>query len=422
MKHVLEKYKEKAAQLDSQDPLKSFKSKFALPQKADMIYLCNNSLGLPTKSAFTEMQAQLQRWSELGVEGWFKGESNWYSGFESAVKRPLSMLLGTKEDEVTVMNSLTINLHLLLTSFYTPTKNRFKIIIEGPTFPSDLYAIKGHLQLHGLNSEDALIIVEPRSGESLIRYEDIERILLTEGESVALVFFSGVNFLTGQVFEMQKITRLAKTKGCIVGFDLAHAIGNIPLQLHQWNVDFAVGCSYKYLCSGPGGPGIAFVHRSHHHKQLPRLCGWWGNHPETRFQMHLQEEFVPHGGASSWQVSTPSILSMIPLVASLEVFEEAGIDRIREKSCLQIVFLMELLELFKGDFFEVITPLERDLRGGQLSLRIHKNGAACLHELETKGVICDFRPPDIIRITPSPLYNTFHEIYLFASRFLDVLN
>lgn len=419
MNKILEKYQEKAVQMDNQDPLKDFRTLFALPE--NVIYLCNNSLGLPAKDTFVNMQEQLQRWAELGVDGWFKGKPNWYRGFEDYFKKPLSQLLGANEDEVVVMNSLTVNLHLLLTSFFRPTKQRFKILIESPTFPSDLYAIKSHLQLHGLNSSEALIILEPRSNEHLIRNEDIERALLTEGDSIALVFFSGVNFLTGQVFDMKRITQLAKERGCLVGFDLAHAIGNIPLELHQWGIDFAVGCSYKYLCSGPGGPGIAFVHRSHDKDTLPRLSGWWGNDPETRFKMHLQDEFTPFGVASSWQVSTPSILSMVPLAASLKVFEEAEIDRIREKSRLQTAFLMELLNLFPADLFEVITPVNPDLRGGQLSLLIHSHAEECLRKLEERGMICDFRPPNIIRVTPSPLYNTFHEVYLFAGSLWDCL-
>lgn len=421
MINLLEKYQAKATQLDIQDPLKQFRRRFALPKDPNAIYLCNNSLGLPASTTFTRMQEQLQRWSELGAEGWFEGKSNWYGSFDAPLKHPLSHLLGAKYDEVHVMNSLTVNLHLLLVSFYQPSNNRFKILIEGPTFPSDLYAIKSHIRYHGLNPDEALIILEPRLGEHLLSLEDIEQVLSEEGESISLVFLSSVNFLTGQVLEMQSITRLAKSRGCLVGYDIAHAAGNIPLQLHEWGVDFAVGCSYKYLCSGPGGPGIAYVHTSHHDRQLPRFSGWWGNDPKTRFQMQLQAEFIPYGGAYSWQVSTPSILAMTPLVASLEVFEEAGIDNLRKKSELQTAFLLELLELAPSSFFEIITPKLPKLRGCQLSLLIHKNSGECLQNLENRGVICDFRPPNIIRVTPSPLYNTFDEIYKFAGRFFDAL-
>lgn len=417
----LEKYRDKALHLDREDSLKDFRKRFALPKDPETIYFCNNSLGLPAVAASSRMQEQLQNWSELGVEGWFEGKSNWYRSFDAPLKEPLSQLLGAKYDEVVVMNSLTVNLHLLLVSFYQPTKSRYKVLIEGPTFPSDMYAIKSHIRNHGLNPDEALIHLQPRAGEHLLRQEDIERVISEEGESLALVFLSSVNFLTGQVLPMESITRLAKRHGCIVGFDIAHAAGNIPLHLHEWGVDFAVGCSYKYLCSGPGGPGIAYVHASHHHRELPRFSGWWGNDPATRFQMQLQEEFIPFGGAYSWQVSTPSILAMTPLVASLEVFAEAGIERLRKKSELQTAFLLELLDLALTEDVEVITPRNPDFRGGQLSLLIHHKSEECLRNLERKRVICDFRPPNIIRVTPSPLYNTFEEIYRFACRFLEVL-
>lgn len=417
----METYRKKALELDENDPLKRFRTHFALPKDPNTIYFCNNSLGLPAVTTFIRMQEQLQRWSELGVEGWFEGKSNWYSSFDALLKDPLSHLLGTKYDEVVVMNSLTVNLHLLLVSFYQPTDTRFKILIDGPTFPSDLYAIKNHICHHGLNPDEALIILEPRVGEHLLRHEDIEQVISEEGESIFLVFLSSVNFLTGQVLEMQSITSLAKSKGCLVGYDIAHAAGNIPLKLHEWGVDFAVGCSYKYLCSGPGGPGIAYIHTSHHDKQLPRFSGWWGNDPKTRFQMQLQAEFIPYGGAYSWQVSTPSILAMTPLVASLAIFEEAGMNNLRKKSKLQTAFLLELLELAPSPHFEIITPRVPELRGGQLSLLIYKNSEECLQRLEKRRAICDFRPPNIIRVTPSPFYNTFNEIYQFVYRFFDAV-
>lgn len=414
-------YQERAAQLDDQDPLSGFRTRFALPKDPNIIYFCNNSLGLPAAATFTRMEEQLQRWSQLGVEGWFEGKTNWYNSFDDALRKPLSQLLGAKHDEVIVMNSLTVNLHLLLVSFYQPTDTRYKILIEGPTFPSDLYAIKSHIRHHGRNPDEALIIVELRLGEYLLRYEDIERIILEQGDAIAIVFLSSVNFLTGQVLEMQAVTSLAKSKGCLVGYDVAHATGNIPLKLHEWGVDFAVGCSYKYLCSGPGGPGIAYVHTSHHDKQLPRFSGWWGNDPKTRFQMQLESEFIPYGGAYSWQVSTPSIIAMTPLMASLEVFEEAGIDNLRKKSELQTAFLLEMLELASSTNFEIITPKDPGLRGGQISLLIHNDSEECLRRLEKRKVICDFRPPNIIRVTPSPLYNTFGEIYEFVCRFFDII-
>jgi kynureninase len=421
MINLLEKYKAKAIYLDAQDPLKEFRTRFTPPKDPNIIYFCNHSLGLPATSTFIRMQEQLQRWSELGVKGWFEGQSGWYSSFDTSLTEPLSNLLGAKYNEVIVMNSLTVNLHLLLVSFYQPSDARFKILIEAPTFPSDLYAIKSHIHHHGLDPDEALIILEPRTGEHVLRQQDIEQVISKEGESISLVFLSSVNFLTGQVLEMESITSLAKNKGCLIGYDIAHAAGNIPLQLHKWGVDFAVGCSYKYLCSGPGGPGIAYVHTSHHDKHLPRFSGWWGNDPKIRFQMQLQAEFIPYGGAYSWQVSTPSILAMTPFVASLEVFQEAGIDHLRKKSELQTAFMQELLELVPPSSFEIITPKLSKLRGAQLSLLMHKNGEECLQNLEKRGVICDYRPPNIIRVAPSPLYNTFNEIYEFTYRFFRCL-
>jgi kynureninase len=425
MNELLKNYRSKAEQLDAEDPLHKYRSYFSLPKEAQAIYLCNNSLGLPAASAMNKMTEQIQNWSEFGAEGWFKDKSNWYKSFDVPLTKSLSKLLGAKYDEVIVMNSLTVNLHLLMVSFYQPTDVRYKILIDGPTFPSDLYAIKSHLLNHGLNPETDLIIAEPRAAEHLLREEDIKSIIENEGDSIALVFFSSVNFLTGQVHDMERITKLAKNKGCTVGYDLAHAAGNISLKLHEWGVDFAVGCSYKYLCSGPGGPGIAFVHEMHHEKNLPRFSGWWGNDPSTRFQMQLQDEFIPYGGAYSWQVSTPSILSMIPLIAAFEVFEEVGMDDFRKKSILQTAFLLDMLmvtESHSENLFEVITPMDPTQRGCQISLLIHQDCKECLERLEKKGVICDFRPPNVIRVTPSPFYNTFQDIYEFACRFHEALS
>jgi len=416
MNHALEK---KALDLDAKDPLKHLRERFALPE--GKIYFCNHSLGLPPFGAFTAMQEQLNRWADLGVEGWFQGDNNWYTALDAALRKPLSHLLGANCEEVIVMNSLTVNLHLLLVSFYQPTQARYKILIESPTFPSDLYAVKSHLHTHKLDPDNALIIVEPREGESLLRLEDIEAILDREGETIALVFFSSVNFLTGQVLDMKRIAHLAKSKGCLVGFDIAHAAGNIPLELHEWSVDFAVGCSYKYLCSGPGGPGIAYVHSCHHGRALLRLSGWWGNDPKTRFQMHLEPEFIPYDGAYSWQVSTPSVLAMTPFLASLKIFEEVGIHNVRKKSQQQTAFLLELLQKIPAAHFTIVTPQSSEGRGSQITLIIHQGSKKCLQSLEKSGIICDFRPPNMLRIAPSPLYNTFYEIYQFVHSLSEVL-
>ena len=417
MNKHLDQEEQTALELDRQDPLSHFREQFTLPP--DTIYFCNNSLGLPPKATFKAMQEQLQRWSELGVEGWFQGKGNWYTSFDLAFGKTLSQILGAHSEEVVVMNSLTVNLHLLLVSFYQPSENRFKILMESPLFPSDLYAIKSHIRYHGLDPDQVLIIVEPRPGEHLLRQEDIEEVISQKGDEIALVFISSVNFLTGQVLDIEAISKLAKAQGCIVGVDIAHAAGNIPLKLHQWRVDFAVGCSYKYLCSGPGGPGIAYVHAYHHKTILPRFSGWWGNDPSKRFQMQLSE-FVPAEAVHSWQVSTPSILSMTPLLTSMELFNEAGMLNLRKKSEMQTAFLIKLLEKIPHSF-EIITPKNPEQRGSQLSLLILHQSERCLQNLADRRVICDFRPPNIIRVTPSPFYNTFYEIYQFACRFTEAL-
>ncbi len=409
----------KAYQLDYDDPLKSYRDLYELP--TDKLYLCNNSLGLPVKASFALMQKHMQKWSELGAHGWFNGEDNWYLSLDKPLREPLSELLGAHFDEIVVMNSLTVNLHLLLISFYQPSASRFKILIDTPTFPSDLYAIKSHLKNHGVDPEQGLIELKPRTNEFLLRNEDIEEVLKTEGKNIAIVFLSTVNYLTGQILDIEKITKLAHEQGCLVGCDIAHAAGNIPLNLHNQEVDFAVGCSYKYLCSGPGGPGFAFVHSLHHNKDLRRLSGWWGNDPNNRFKMDTQNDFIPFGGANSWQVSTPSILAMLPLIASLQIYKLAGINNLRKKSELQTAFLSELLEKLEGNF-SVITPIHPQERGCQISIKIHNHDASLfLQKLFQNNIICDFRSPDIIRITPSPLYNSFTEIYQFVLRFANII-
>lgn len=416
----MDKFENIAKELDAQDPLKELRNRFVLPKDPNHIYLCNNSLGLPAAATPFKMQTFLQDWAELGVEGWFDNSSNWYQFSKKFLQEPLAHLLGASKEEVIVMNSLTVNLHLLLTSFYQPTQARFKILMEGPTFPSDLYAIKSHITRHGLNAEEALLLLEFKNGEQLLNEEDIKQVLHQQGDSIALVYLNNVNFLTGQVLDVKPIIQLAKSKGCLVGLDIAHAAGNIPLKLHEWNVDFAVGCSYKYLCSGPGGPGIAYVHASHHNRELPRLSGWWGNDPSTRFQMQLQPEFVPYGGAASWQISTPSILSMVPLAASLEVFKDVGIETFRKKSEKQTAFLLELLETDSSGSFEILTPKDPKQRGCQISLIVHKNSEEVLQKLKTQGIICDYRPPNVIRVTPSPFYTTYLNIYQFYCRFSKI--
>lgn len=413
---MLNLLEQKAKDLDAQDPLKDLRKSFAVPQK---IYFCSHSLGLPPAVLFDEMPKHLNMWSEFGAEGWFNEKCDWATFSDRRLLSPLSRLLGAKSSEVVVMNSLTINLHLMMTSFYHPTPQRYKILMDAPAFSSDLYAINSHLQLHGLDPEKALVILRPRRGNFCLSLDEIEQVLSQEGEQIALILLSPVNYLTGQALDMPKIIRLARQKQCFIGFDLAHAAGNVVLKLHEWGVDFAVGCSYKYLCAGPGSTGFAFVHERYHSTCLPRLSGWWGNDLQTRFQM--QKKFIPSGDASGWQVSTPSMLSMIAFATSLQMYDQVGIESLRKKAELQALFLLELFDEISCKNLTLLTPRSLPERGCQTSFLIENFAECCLKELQKKNVICDFRPPNVIRVAPSPLYNTFYEIYKFACILSEIL-
>jgi kynureninase len=314
------------------------------------------------------------------------------------------------------MNSLTVNLHLMMATFYRPTKSRFKILMEEPAFPSDTYAIKTQIAHHGLDPKDALILARPRKGEFTIQTEHILDLIKEHADELAVVMLAGVNFFTGQLFDIKKITAAAQKDGIIVGFDLAHAVGNVPLSLHDWNVDFAVWCSYKYLNAGPGAVAGAFVQERHAtDTKLPRFAGWFGNDPNTRFRLHLEPEFIPVASADGWQISNPPIFSMAPLRASLAVFDDAGgIEPLRAKSIRLTGYLEFLLTEIGSKKFTVITPRNPDERGCQLSILAHEHPKQLLKELETAGVKCDFREPNVIRVAPTPLYNTFHEVWRFA--------
>ena len=406
-----------ARQLDAADPLKDYRERFHIPRRPGgepVIYFCGNSLGLQPKSARGMVEQEMDDWADSAVGAHFKGDSAWYA-YHDLFRETGARLVGALPGEVVMMNSLTVNLHFMMVSFYRPTKERYKILIDYPTFPSDTYAIKSQLQHHGYDVRDALVIIKPRDGEYTIRAEDIERTLADEGEQIALVMLAGVNFFTGQLYDMEQVTRLANQHGCTVGFDLAHAAGNVPLQLHDWGVDFAVWCSYKYLNSGPGAIAGCFVHEKHwRDADLPRFAGWWGNDPDKRFLMHLLPDFEPVRGAEGWQISNPPILSAAPLRASLELFDAAGMSALRAKSEKLTGYLQYLLGRLPADRFEVVTPREPERRGCQLSILIHDRPKECHRALLDAGVVCDFREPNIVRVAPVPLYNTFHDAWRFA--------
>jgi kynureninase len=408
-----------ARQLDTEDPLRSFRQRFHLPLGRNgkpLIYFAGNSLGLMPKSAKKIVTQELDDWATLGVGAHLEGKTPWYS-YHETVREPAARLVGAKPNEVICMNSLTVNLHLMMATFYRPTKSRFKILMEDPAFPSDTYAIKTQIVHHGLHPNEALILARPRQGEMTVRTEDILDLIERHWEEIAVVLIAGVNFFTGQLFDIPAITSAAQKSGMTVGVDLAHAIGNVPLSLHDWNVDFAVWCSYKYLNAGPGAVAGAFVHERHaSNTALPRLAGWFGNDPNTRFRMQLEPEFIPVPSADGWQISNPPILSMAPLRASLAIFDEAGgMDRLREKSIKLTAYLQFLLEdesLRKR--FQLITPRETNERGCQLSIQARDHPKELFGTLEAADVTCDFREPNVIRVAPTPLYNTFHEVWRFA--------
>lgn len=406
-----------ARQLDAHDPLAGYRDQFRIPQRADgtdLVYLLGNSLGLQPKRASALLDQELDAWASRGVDAYFEGPRPWYS-YQETLRLSAARLVGAKPHEVVAMNSLTVNLHLMLVTFYRPTKTRYRIIMEDAAFPSDTYAVKTHLAHHGYDPADALLLAKPRSAEHALRTEDIEQMIERDGEQAALVIIGGVNFLTGRVLDMPRIAAAARRRGCVVGFDLAHAAGNVPLQLHDWQVDFAVWCNYKYLNGGPGAVGGCFIHETHtRNLDLPRFGGWWGNDPDTRFRMHLQPEFIPQAGADGWQISCPPILALAPVAASYELFNEVGMTALRRKSELLTGYLQYLIDEISPGRVEVLTPREPSLRGCQLSLLVHDRPEELLLALKAEGVVCDFRQPNVIRAAPVPFYNTFHDVWSFA--------
>jgi len=405
-----------ATQLDEQDPLREFQSRFLFPQHngEDAIYFCGNSLGLQPATAQQYITDQMTNWKNMAIEGFFDGDDPWLN-YHKRMTGTLAALVGAKREEVSIMNSLTVNLHLLMVSFYKPSNKRYKIIMEGGAFPSDQYAVESQVRFHGYDPKDAVIEVFPRDGEFILRTEDIIKTINEHADELALSLFSGVNYFTGQLYDMQAITTAAHAAGAIVGFDLAHAAGNVPLKLHDWDIDFACWCSYKYMNSGPGGISGIFVHEKHFNDQtLNRFAGWWGYKESERFLM--TPGFIPDHGAAGWQVSTSPIMLLTLHKASLDIFEKAGgIITLRAKSELLTAYLQFIIEEINNkhneDLFKIITPKDSKARGCQLSVVCKRNAKAIFNYLTQNGVIGDWREPNVIRLSPVPLYNSFKQVF-----------
>ncbi len=416
----------RADRLDAEDSLGGFRGRFHIPPAPggeSCIYLCGNSLGLQPRDAAAVVEELLEDWRRYGVAGHFQGRRPWMPYHEQFAE-PLAVLAGARPSEVVCMNTLTVNLHLMMVSFYRPDSHRYRLLIEKPAFPSDRYAVESQVRFHGLDPADALIEIGPRDGESLIRTEDVLDTLDRRGESIALVMLPGIQYYSGQRFDMPAITAAARARGCRVGWDLAHAIGNVPLALHDWDADFAVWCSYKYLNGGPGAVAGCFVHERHGHDPgLPRFAGWWGHEKATRFRM--DPVFRPSPGAEGWQLSNPPVFSMAPLIPALQMFVEAGMDRLAAKSASLTGWLEELIGLRLGHRIEILTPGEPEQRGCQLSLQV-KPGGPTGHEvferLSAAGVVVDWREPDVIRAAPVPLYNTYGDVAEFVRRLEEALS
>jgi len=414
-----------AQQLDKDDPLKDFRKQFIIPAAdgKEQMYFLGNSLGLQPVHTGDHLQKVLDGWGRYGVEAFFEGEQPWLH-FHEQLTRPLAKIVGALPHEVVVMNQLTVNLHLLLVSFYRPDQKRNKIICEAKAFPSDQYMLETHVRHHGYDPEETIIEVKPRPGEHTIRVEDILQTIHAHRHELALVFWGGVNYYTGQVFDMKSLTEAGHAAGARVGFDLAHAAGNISLALHDWKVDFAAWCSYKYLNSGPGAVGGVFIHERHHaDASLPRFAGWWGTDKSTRFLM--QKGFEPAHSAEGWQLSTPSPLLYAAHKAALELFDEAGWQRLQEKSRLLNNYLWFLLDEVNDNLssriIEYITPRSESERGCQVSMLILQRGKHIFDALTKSGVMTDWREPDVIRLAPVPLYNSFAEVWQFTDILRQIL-
>jgi kynureninase len=405
-----------AKQLDEQDELKHFRESFYIPMMfgKEAVYFTGNSLGLQPKTTQDYVLNELEDWASLGVEGHFHARNPWMP-YHEIFPQQLSKIVGCLPSEVVVMNQLTVNLHLLMVSFYQPTPTKYKIICEAKAFPSDQYAMESQVKFHGFEYEDAVIEIAPRQGEYNIRTEDIVQAIEEHKNELALVLIGGVNYYTGQVFDMKSITHAAHKVGVLCGFDLAHAAGNVPLNLHDWEVDFACWCSYKYLNSGPGGVSGIYIHEKHAtNTNLKRFAGWWGYEKETRFKM--DRGFKAIATAEGWQLSNAPILSMAAHKASLDIFEEAGIDRLQKKAKLLSYYLWFIVDELnkKNNLFQIITPRNEEKRGCQISLLTDENGKSIFNALMQQGIITDWREPNVIRLAPVPLYNSFEDVWKFG--------
>lgn len=401
---------------DAADPLAPFRGEFLVPPhgKGEQVYLCGNSLGLQPRATRQALLDELDDWRDLAVEAHFRGRHPWMP-YHAEVRDHLAELVGAQPGEVVAMNSLSVNLHLMMVSFYRPTAQRPAILIEQGAFPSDRYAVESQIRFHGFDPAEALIELAPDEPGGTLSFDAIARALDTHGPRIALVLLPGVQYLTGQVLDLRAITELAHRKGCVVGFDLAHAVGNVPVNLHDSHADFAVWCHYKYVNSGPGAVAGCFVHERHALTPRPRFAGWWGHDQATRF--HMGPQFAPTPGAEGWQLSNPPILALAPLRVSLEIFHRAGLGRLREKSRDLTGWLAQLIQRELGDVLDILTPAAPERRGCQLSLRVQgprDAGRALFEHLAAQGIVGDWREPDVIRVAPTPLYNRYSDALRFV--------
>ena len=414
---------EYALKQDQNDALKSYRNQFHIPKDTEgneLIYMTGNSLGLQPKQTKAYINQELDDWANLGVEGHTEAKNPWLA-YHEFLTESMAKVVGAKPIEVVVMNTLTANLHFMMVSFYQPTKTRYKILIESDAFPSDKYAVESQLRHHGIDDKEGLILWKPRKQEELLNYDDLETILKEQGDEIALIMIGGVNYYTGQFFDLKRITKLGHKYGCKVGFDCAHGAGNVALNLHDSGADFAVWCTYKYLNSGPGSLAGCFVHERHaYNKNLNRFTGWWSHNKQTRFNM--RDEFDQLPGAEGWQLSNPPILSMAAIKASLDIFNDVGIDKLAGKSKKLTGYFEFLLNQLGDDVINIITPKNPDERGCQLSIQV-KNADKALHtKLTEAGVISDWREPDVIRCAPVPLYNSFEDVYHLVEKLKAILN